>query len=100
MEALTETPLERQAEVEPPEPPPAPARRRRIALAGAAAFVPAAALLAAWIEWVPTSGGYFPRDWYPVALALVALWAVLAIGRGRALPPGRPPKVALGLLAA
>src|SRR5436309_9613604 len=102
MEALTETPRGPPAAVEPVEPSPQAQRppRRTAALRGLAVFVPAVALVAAWIAWVPTNGGYFPHNWYPIAIALVALWAVLAVGRGRALPPGLAPKVALGLMAA
>ena len=65
-----------------------------------APFLPAAALLAIWVAWIPADGGYFPRDWFPAALFAVALLAAVAIAGRRALPAGRWARVALALLAA
>lgn len=65
-----------------------------------APFLPAAALLAIWVAWIPADGGYFPRDWFPAALFVVALLAAVAIAGRRALPAGRWARVALALLAA
>lgn len=65
-----------------------------------APFLPAAALLAIWVAWIPADGGYFPRDWFPAALFAVALLAAVVVAGGRALPPGRWARASLALLAA
>lgn len=66
----------------------------------AAPFLPAAAVAAAWVLWLGGQGGYFPRDWYPVGIGLLALTAVYAAATGALLPAGRWTRLALGLLTA
>jgi tetratricopeptide (TPR) repeat protein len=65
-----------------------------------APFLPAAALLAIWVAWIPADGGYFPRQWLPAAMFSVALLAAVAVAGRRALPAGRWARAGLGLLAA
>jgi len=63
-----------------------------------APYLPAVGVLAVWIAWAATSGGYFPRDWYPGAVALVVLLAVVVLAGPRALPAHRAARLALALL--
>jgi tetratricopeptide (TPR) repeat protein len=65
-----------------------------------APYLPAAALLAIWVAWIPADGGYFPRDWFPAALFAVALLVAVVVAGGRLLPPGRWARTALLLVAA
>jgi predicted transcriptional regulator len=69
-------------------------------LVAAAPFTPAALLVVLWLAWVPADGGYFGRSWYPGALGVVAVLTVTVVSGRRALPPGRPARVALAALAA
>jgi hypothetical protein len=57
-------------------------------------------VLAAWVAWIPESGGYFPRDWYPVALALTFLVGVMALVGTSVIPATKPARWALGALGA
>jgi hypothetical protein len=50
--------------------------------------------------WTQSYGGYFPRDWYPVAVAFVALLAVVGLVGRIALPRIRSLRLALALFAA
>jgi hypothetical protein len=50
----------------------------RVALAE---MLPGLVALAVFLVWANESGGYFPRDWYPGALLLGAMLAVLALAR-------------------
>lgn len=70
------------------------------ALRRAAVLLPAVAVLILWLLLIPAAGGFFPRDWYPSGLALVAVAATLALGARPVLPAARGARVALGLLAA
>ena len=78
--------------------PSAPPALRR--LAGAAvAGLPAALLVALWLLLIVEDGGYFPRAWYPAAIATVVLLAAVAGGGRRVLPEPRPVRIALACLA-
>ena len=79
---------------------PRAAARLRPLLWRAAAFGPAVAVLLLCLAWVRADGGYFPRDWYPAAIAIVGLAVVVAAVGGRALPRPRAAKVAVLLLLA
>jgi hypothetical protein len=68
-------------------------------LAPFARFLPAVAALGAWLFWLGASGGYFPRDYLPVALLAIALLAVLFVATGIVLPPRGPGRTAVLLLA-
>lgn len=71
--------------------------------ARAGPFLPAAAVLAVWIAWIPLDGGYFPSAWYPAALfATALLGTVVLAGRwhGLASRGGRAALAALAALAA
>jgi O-antigen ligase/polysaccharide polymerase Wzy-like membrane protein len=72
----------------------------RSRLAVAAPFLPAAALLAVWVLWIPRDGGYFPRAWYPAGIFVVGLLAAVALASSRWRPPPRAGRVALALLGA
>ena len=66
----------------------------------AAPFLPAGALLAVWVAWIPADGGFFPRAWFPAALFAVALLAAVVLGGRRALPAERWARILLALLGA
>jgi O-Antigen ligase len=72
----------------------------RGALRAAAPFLPAAALLAIWLLWIPFDGGYFPGAWYPAAIFTVALLCVMVVAGRRASLGSRAANVALALFAA
>jgi len=61
---------------------------------------PAVVLVALWVYWAQTSGGYFPKDWYPSSLLVLGLAATVAVATGRAIPQARLARVALAVLAA
>jgi hypothetical protein len=65
-----------------------------------APVLPASALLAIWLILVPSSGGYFERDWAPAALASVGLLAAVVVGGRSILPKPRSATVAVLLLLA
>ncbi len=85
------------------QPPTAPAAeqpaapgRSRAAITALAPFLPAAGALCAAVAALATDGGYYPRNYLPIGLALVALLAVAMFAGGRALPPrgaGRAPLI-------
>src|SRR3954453_20527192 len=58
-------------------------------------LAPCALLVCLWLILIPPSGGYFPRSWYPVALASVLLFYVLRFATRAEIAPGRPLRVAL-----
>jgi hypothetical protein len=67
-------------------------------LARVVPFLPALVVVIAWACWARLDGAYFPRTWYPSALAaLVLLVSVVLAGR-RALPAARGARLALLLL--
>ena len=71
----------------------------RAALAHAPGLPAQAVALVALLYLAATEGGYYPTDWYPVGLivlALVALWSAAVPGAGR---PSAATVVALALLA-
>src|SRR3954464_4894812 len=70
------------------------------ALSLAVRLVPCALLVCLWLILIPPSGGYFPRSWYPVALASVLLFYVLRLATRAEIAPSRPLRVALALFAA
>jgi tetratricopeptide (TPR) repeat protein len=72
---------------------------RRLA-SGAAAAAPGLLLVALWLTLAVEDGGYFPRSWYPAAIATVVLLAAVAAGARRLLPEPRAVRIALALLAA
>ena len=63
-------------------------------------FAPAGLVAAAWVLWAHFEGAYFPRTWYPSALAALAVLATVWLAGGRVLPPQRSVRLALALLAA
>lgn len=64
-----------------------------------AALLPAATVLVALLALMPAAGGFFPRDWYPAGLALLAVAMTLIIGARPLLPRAPQARLALGLLA-
>lgn len=65
-----------------------------------APLIPAVLIAAVWASWTAAEGGYFPSAWYPSAIAVVVLLAVLLVTARRRIPPSRSLRVGLGLLAA
>src|SRR4051812_46512929 len=63
-------------------------------------IAPCALLVCLWLVVIPPSGGYFPRSWYPVALASVLFFYVFRITTGIRIAAGWPLRAALGLFAA
>lgn len=94
MEAVSGPTVKREPVLAPPA---APLRR---VLAAAVPAVPAALLVALWLLLAVEDGGYFPRAWYPAAIATVVLLAATAAGVQRIVPASQPVRVALGLLGA
>jgi hypothetical protein len=68
-------------------------------LEAAVPLVPAVPVVLAWVAWAHFDGAYFPRTWYPGALAAVAVAAVVAVAGRRALPAAPLARLALILLA-
>src|SRR3954453_23285714 len=62
-------------------------------------LVPCALLVCLWLVVIPPSGGYFPRSWYPVALASVLFFYVLRFTTRTRIAPGWPLRTALVLFA-
>jgi tetratricopeptide (TPR) repeat protein len=71
-------------------------RQRALIVLG---MLPAVAILGSWVAWISFDGGYFPKNWYPVAIGVVALLA-FAVAAGWSLPESRLARSALALLAA
>jgi hypothetical protein len=63
-------------------------------------IVPCALLVCLWLIVIPPSGGYFPRSWYPVALASVLFFYVFRVATRAQIAPSRPLRLALVLFAA
>lgn len=78
----------------------APASSEQRLWRSAPAFVPAVAVLALWIAWIPQDGGYFASEWYPAALLAVLMLGVLGVARGRVLPASRAARAALAAFGA
>jgi hypothetical protein len=75
-----------------------PAARSRVARAAdVLPFLPAGAVVALWLLFARRDGGYSPATWYPAAIGLCGLLAVVA---PRHPPLSRALWVALGLLGA
>ncbi len=64
------------------------------------AFAPAPAALAAWLFWLGSNGGYFPRDYLPAGLIAAVLVGILALFSGAALPRVKLVRWALALFTA
>src|SRR3954447_11662616 len=63
-------------------------------------IAPCALLVCLWLLLIPPSGGYFPRSWYPAAVASVlGFFFGLFAARAR-IAPSRPLQAALVLFAA
>ena len=73
--------------------------RRRSTLLAALTLLPAVLIVAVWVVWIDLDGGYFPGDWYPVGIGVVALLALAALAEWQ-LPASRLARTSLGLLAA
>ena len=72
--------------------------RRSIALL-VVGMLPAVAILGSWVAWIAFDGGYFPTNWYPVAIGVVALLA-FAVAAGWTLPASRLARSSLAFLTA
>ena len=66
----------------------------------AARLVPCLLVLALWLAVIPASGGYFPRTWYPAALASLLLFCAMCVARRRSVPADDTARAVLGLFAA
>lgn len=74
--------------------------RARDTVRGLIPLIPAVAMIALWMVWIPASGAYFPNAWYPSALGVAALLAVMMIARVGVLPRTRAARIALLSFAA
>src|SRR5438093_9118064 len=63
-------------------------------------LAPCLLVLALWLAVIPSSGGYFPRTWYPAALTSLLIFCAMCVARRRAIPADRTARVVLGLFAA
>ncbi len=62
-------------------------------------LLPAVAVIGSWVAWIAVDGGYFPKNWYPVAIGVVALLA-FAVAAGWTLPRSRLARASLAFLVA
>jgi hypothetical protein len=62
-------------------------------------LLPTVPILGLWIYLAPNSGGYFPKEWYPATILLVAVALMVGMATGRVLPAARGARTALLLLA-
>ncbi len=62
-------------------------------------LLPTVPVLGLWIYLAPNSGGYFPKEWYPATILMVAVALVVGMATGRVLPAARGARTALLLLA-
>src|SRR3954470_4573118 len=62
-------------------------------------LVPCALLVCLWLIVIPPSGGYFPRSWYPAALASALFFYVFWFTTRAQIAPGRNLRAALVLFA-
>lgn len=62
-------------------------------------LLPAVVVIGSWVAWIAVDGGYFAKNWYPVAIGVVALLA-FAVAAGWTLPRSRLARASLAFLVA